>query len=333
MQINLHHCKLATANLAQLVLNLDIDAVLIQEPYAFSGQSPSLADAPPGFVAFHDLSADHAYGAAILLRQSLVDSGHVKTLHRANHVACVEVTSRSGSFRFVSMYLRPSLTNFSEHLDDCFSALASPISIFGIDANAKSLLWNSTFTDKKGSELELLALKHKLNVMNTNKQYLDFVPGGTSFVDVSLAGDLVRIWFLLPFAPLSDHHFLYFEIESTTIPSFHPPVKTCLRPLPKVENLNQRQFLNSLKTELSSMSPIMEPVTEDAVSLQIGLLTKSITKCARAARTRIIHRSATSKNMPWLSRELCALRTKVRKAFKAWSLDRSEANRVAYRYS
>ena len=72
LQINLHHSKLASANLAQIVLDLSIDVVLIQEPYAFSADTPVLSDIPPGFYAYHDLSSDHAYGAAILIRQSLV---------------------------------------------------------------------------------------------------------------------------------------------------------------------------------------------------------------------------------------------------------------------
>ena len=42
-------------------------------------------------------------------------------------------------------------------------------------------------------------------------------------------------------------------------------------------------------------------------------------------------RSASAKNMPWWSTELCALRTKARRAFKAWSQDKGELNRQSYR--
>jgi hypothetical protein len=42
-------------------------------------------------------------------------------------------------------------------------------------------------------------------------------------------------------------------------------------------------------------------------------------KCARAARIRTAPKSFSAKNMPWWSRELCALRTKTWKAFKVWS--------------
>ncbi|EFX60931.1 hypothetical protein DAPPUDRAFT_274983 [Daphnia pulex] len=92
-----------------IMLDLSIDIVLIQEPYAISGPSPTLANVPPGYAAFHALSSDHAYGAAILLRQSIADSGRVKLMHKANHSACIEVSSRFGTYRFISLYLRPSL--------------------------------------------------------------------------------------------------------------------------------------------------------------------------------------------------------------------------------
>jgi hypothetical protein len=57
-------------------------------------------------------------------------------MHRANHCACIEVSSRFGTYRFISLYLRPSLVNFSDSLNELFTELASPCSIFGIDANA-----------------------------------------------------------------------------------------------------------------------------------------------------------------------------------------------------
>ncbi|EFX74931.1 hypothetical protein DAPPUDRAFT_323906 [Daphnia pulex] len=173
----------------KLLTDLSIDIVLIQEPYAISGPSPTLANVPPRYAAFHALSSDHAYGATIFLRQTIADSGRVKLMHRAIHSECIEVSSRFGTHRFMSLYLRPSLVNFCDSLNELFTELASPCSIFGIDANAKSLLWNSNRTDPKGVDLESLVLMHKLNFINVNKQHLEFIPGGTSFVDVTLAGD------------------------------------------------------------------------------------------------------------------------------------------------
>jgi hypothetical protein len=68
IQINLHHSKLASATLAQTVLDLDNDVILIQEPYAYSAEIPVVANIPPGFLAFHYLSNDQAYGSVILIK-------------------------------------------------------------------------------------------------------------------------------------------------------------------------------------------------------------------------------------------------------------------------
>ena len=96
-------------------------------------------------------------------------------------------------FLLLYLYLRHSLVNFSETASDCFDALATPHSIFGIDANAKNHLWNFSQTNEKGIELERLVLHSKFNVVNIDKQHLDFVPGGTAFVDFTLAGDRVKV--------------------------------------------------------------------------------------------------------------------------------------------
>lgn len=72
--INLRHSCSAALNLAQLILDLDLDVILFQEPYAKSNPflpSAELQSIPPGYSAFHNLSKDHAFGAAIIARTSL----------------------------------------------------------------------------------------------------------------------------------------------------------------------------------------------------------------------------------------------------------------------
>ena len=64
--INLRHSSLASASLAQVVLDLNIDIVLIQEPFALPACPPVLANVPPGFSSFHLLSEDHAYGFSMV---------------------------------------------------------------------------------------------------------------------------------------------------------------------------------------------------------------------------------------------------------------------------
>ena len=334
LQINLHHSKLASANLAQIVLDLSIDVVLIQEPYAFSADTPVLSDIPPGFYAYHDLSSDHAYGAAILIRQSLVKNGDLKLFHKGNHAACVEIHCRLGRFRFASLYLRPSLPNFVSSAKECLEFFSSPFAVIGVDSNAKNQLWNSIYTDQKGIDFEQLALVSKLNVMNATLDSLNFVPGGTSFVDVTLAGDEVKLhsWRFLPFASLSDHPFIYFETGASSSLNFANRQDFSRRVVPRFSSINQQLFLELLKKDLSSCPSVIASSSFDIVEQQIDALTRTIVSCARAAKDRKIDNPA-ARNMPWWSRELCALRTKARQAYRVWSLAKSEESRSFYRLS
>ena len=79
------------------------------------------------------------------------------------------------------------------------------------------------------------------------------------------------------------------------------------------------------------MSGSLDLMSESSVNLEIETLTSIFVKCARAARIRTAPLSFSAKNLPWWSRELCALRTKTRKAFKVWSHDKSESNRASYK--
>ena len=174
------------AKLAQIVLDLSIDVVLIQESYAFSADTPVLSDISLGIYAYHDLSSGNAYGAAILIRQSLVKNGDLTFFHKGNHATCVEIHCRFGRFRFASLYLGPSLPNFVSSTKECLELVSSTFAVIDVDSNTRNQLWNSIYTDQKGIDFEQLSLASKLNVMNATLDSLKCVPGETYFVDVRL---------------------------------------------------------------------------------------------------------------------------------------------------
>lgn len=105
MQVNLRPAKVAAASLAEIVLENNLDIILIQEPHARNFDSPILVDIPPGYVAFHSLDQDHAYGAVILVRLSLAVSCHAVSRRSLYHVAVVDLHSCGKTFPFISMYV------------------------------------------------------------------------------------------------------------------------------------------------------------------------------------------------------------------------------------
>ena len=197
LQINLRHSKAASANLAQLILDRSLDIILIQEPYVFPGLPPSIANVPPGYSSFHALTNDHAYGAAVIVRDSLARLGKLVTRHHGNYAACVELRTKSGSLRFVSVYLRSSLPDLSSAFVPVLSSFASPSTIFGVDGNAKHPMWNSRLLDRRGAVLESLLVTYSLNIANRECSLLDFIPCGTvDPVSMSLCLEVVYLVYL-----------------------------------------------------------------------------------------------------------------------------------------
>ena len=237
LQINLRHSKAASANLAQLILDRSLDIILIQEPYVFPGLPPSIANVPPGYSSFHALTNDHAYGAAVIVRDSLARLGKLVTKHHGNNAACVELRTKSGSFRYASVYLRPSLPDLLSTFVPVLSSLASPSTIFGVDGNAKHPMWNSRLLDRRGAELESLLVTYSLNVANRESSLLDFIPCDTAFVDVTLFGSGIDVssWFFLSDASLSDHPYVYFEVGQAFFEL--PPPRSNGPAVPKATNV------------------------------------------------------------------------------------------------
>nr|CAH0106095.1 unnamed protein product [Daphnia galeata] len=165
------------------------------KPFAYSATTPVVANIPPGFSSFHQLSTDHAYGSAILVRDHIVKSGKLSTCHLSNSSACVALNTNNGTLRLASVYLRPSLSlpDFSSLVSTILSSVTSPHSLICVDSNAKSPVWNSASTNQRGSELERLLAEFKMSVANQPLNSLDFVPGGTAFVDITLTGDRVHL--------------------------------------------------------------------------------------------------------------------------------------------
>jgi hypothetical protein len=78
-----------------------------------------------------------------------------------------------------------------------------------LGANARNVLCNSSNTYLRGQNFETIIQIQKLNIANIPKAELDFVPKGTSFVDITVVGDQINVgrWIFLEVPSLSDHIF------------------------------------------------------------------------------------------------------------------------------
>ncbi len=309
----------------------DIDFVFIQEHYAICINSSVLANVPPGYVSFHSLSMDHAYGAAIIVKSCYVAKPRTLPLHLSNYVSCIDVTTCVGSFRLMSIYVRPTSGDISSTLRPILDVHLSPTTVCAIDSNAKNNLWNSTLTDRKGLELESILSDYRLNLANVPICDLDFIPGGTSFVDQTFAGDGVTIsrWFFLSIPSLSDHPYIYFEMLAN---SHHPVVYTpkITKSIPHISSINKSTLINRVAVGLTKYV-FPNDLTCDQLQSQIVNLSQIISASARSAKVdTAVVAGAFGRRMPWWTKPLCALRAKTRQSYKIWSKLRSAESRVVY---
>jgi hypothetical protein len=330
MQVNLRHSKAAAASLSEVILENELYIILVQEPYACNFKSPTLVDIPPGYVVFHSLDRDHAYGAVILIKLPLAISCWAVSHCLANHVAAVDLHLGDKIFRFISMYVRPSCVDSSAEFRSVFHSLLSPLTVIGVDSNAKSGLWNSAFSDRKGVELEGILLECGLNVLNRNRSELDFVPSGTSFLDITLGTDDIVSprWFFPTIPSLSDHPFIYFEISHSLQSNVSRPPKPLLPKLPHISQLDTSQLRLSVSSDLHPLPLLTTDCTKTVIDKTITDLVSVIFTSARKAKKSTVF--SRTKLMPWWSTELCALRNKTRQAFKQWSVLKSQVYRDRY---
>jgi DNA-directed RNA polymerase len=240
----------ASASLAEVIIENSLDVILIQEPFAKGHLSPAILNIPPGYIAFHCLSHEHAFGAAVLVKHTLAKSFRAVNRSCFTHIAAVDLLTPLGFYRFISLYFRPSVTNISFQFDNGLSNLFTNKSIIEIDSNSLSKLWNSKSTNVRGLDLEFLISKHFLNILNIPLNQLDFVPPGTSFLDVSLVGRSISHsrWFYPSIPSFSDHPYIYFEIvglSSSHVKSMQSSTKPVV--IPHVSRLCLDSFRNTVK--------------------------------------------------------------------------------------
>lgn len=151
---------------------------------------------------------------------------------------------------------------------------------------------------------------------------LDFAPGDTSFVDLTLVGDQVKIvrWLFLAISSLSDHQYIFFEIAHS---DFVEPMRKPNRLMvSSVANINTDIFSSKLVMSLSRLPSPTGIDSAEVIEAHISSLVSVLSSRAIAVRIRKPRRPPV-KSMPWWSSELCALRSKVRSLHKAWSRNKN----------
>ena len=333
LQINLRHGRLATAAFAQTLLELDTDIALVQEPFATSllADSPFLIpNLPDSYEALHRLNDNHHFGAAIVAKKSL--KCRLLPDLSENHVAAALLELDGLSFVILSIYLRPSLPSLEVELLPILSRAFSLSTrlVIGADANAKNPIWNSPVSNLRGRELEALLARLPLNVCNLPIASLAFVPPATSFIDVTLVGNMVKVanWHFPDIPSLSDHPYIVFELARHGTRFGRPP--RLFNSLPPLQSIDKEKFKTLLRAAFASSQLLRTDalLTSAGIDEAVCTLVDLITKCARSSRLPLPPHSTLGR-MPWWDENLARLRRETRKSRKKW-VNCAESEKVRF---
>ena len=125
---------------------------------------------------------------------------------------------------------------------------------------------------------------YRINLVNAPLHKLDFIPGGTSFVDQTLAGEKVTVsrCFFLSIPSLSDHPYIYFEVLPNTQSPASGPNNTS-KSIPHISSINQSLLNDKIAASLRQ-SVFQNFPSKEQVQVQIANLTKVIADSVRSAK-------------------------------------------------
>ena len=240
LQINLHHSKVASANLLLLLNEAHYDVVLIQEPWVSKGSVCGLRTPIYTLIS-------HATGrcrACILIRKNL-NFFFLNTFSEADLVA-IAVGMDGDWIRLGSVYLAYDLDIPSQSLVSLVgsSQTANIPIILGCDANAHHDLWGSSNTNNRGESLLDFIFMNNLSICNVGNKPTFINKTREEVIDVTLCSnfvhDMVTNWSVLNQHSFSDHSYISFSVS---LPKSH------LRKAklgPNIRKANWEKFQNIL---------------------------------------------------------------------------------------
>jgi hypothetical protein len=331
-QINLQGGKTPTTELRVLAETLNLDIVMVQEPYLIRSGTSKLWKIPGMGLNTRIVpnNCQEKFKSAIIIFNNDVDVIQIAN-HTNMHWATAEITTVNASFIIVSGYLPPSakIDPFIVDLEDMYRTLGKRKLIMGMDANSKNDLWYSDHTDERGESLEEVIFNSDMYILNEPDNPPTFNgPCGTSNIDLTISNSkfvkFLSGWKVHANKISSDHQLITFEVGKQII-------REQGRKRFIFRKANWEKCQQELTKQLWHVENIPWTPTADCVEKRAEGITKAIqhtmSKCIPVARSK------PSKN-PWWNDELNELKRSVeikRKIFQRSKYCDRETNRRIYK--
>ena len=308
-QYNMSRARHVTDEIRLKINENGIDILLLQEPYAMQNEPATLGSQVK--IQNANSREQHPWAAIAIANDNIVA---INLKHFGNdRVVVAEVTINETKLYAISAYLSPNQdpAHILGTISRALNQLRGATIIKGLDSNAYSTTWGSTYTNREGEVIEDFMGQHGLSLLNKASEPATFFSNrGSSYVDITLARGPavfnVRNWHVELGWTLSDHRVIVFQLHLThhranKSPQIQPRFKTKLR--------NYQKFNNQLVTELALLPP--DPTTRDETELFAQQLGKAIINTAN----KVLKKTLTApKSVPWWTPQLTALKAKANKA-------------------
>ena len=310
LQINLHHCKDATAELRKLLSATSSFVCLIQEPWV------SGAGAVQGLASCGTL---HKADGRVRSRACIISSPDVLVWRLPQFTdgdtATVVLDWRWRGNRRQAILSSVYMPNEEGGGDECPPAMLRRIVeharvsklplIVGGDCNAHHNAWGSTDINGRGEQLLDFIVEGELLLCNKGNKPTFANAIRQEVLDITLSNvrgwDLVGNWRVTDEISTSDHLLIAFEFEAEM-----PPVRYCRNP----RKTDWDKFKTRLRQSVSRMGN--EPITDvevlESAANELTIALQRSVKEACPAR-----RASNKKRVPWWTREVASLRTDMRR--------------------
>jgi hypothetical protein len=184
VQINLHHSKVVSANLCQLIAEGKVDIALIQEPWVYKGQVRGLTNSGERFMLLHPRSC-------IYIRNH-INALPLLEFYSRDATTVITYTYGGGNRELVvtSAYLPydsdepPTSKEMRDIIEYCYSRKKQLI--IDCDANARHTLWGNTGVSTRGESLMEYLVSSKLNILNHGNEPTFVVSNAREVIDLTL---------------------------------------------------------------------------------------------------------------------------------------------------
>lgn len=316
--VNVGKGKIVMEEMVRVSRQEGLEVVLIQEPYLRDGQILGCE----GRWFFDRRQGVEVSSAVVVLEESI----DAMMIGQETDGACVSVQleKRGKTLRVVSVYCRPS-EGIDGHLRKVMEIVRRNRMkkvVIGGDFNARSRLWWSDRTDRRGEKVEEMAETCELDILNKWSRWTTFqnTQGGSSNIDVSLVTkDVARTvenWEIVE-ETLSDHRLIKFELKSRQ---------------------RRRRNLNEMREGAWNLREVDWLLFDRVLIEEVGKLHwegKTGEDCAKelqgaitAVMERTVPRSKRGqKKVHWWTERIAEMRTRLKRCRRRWMRTRSEEYR------